>query len=485
MPTRLVDVAQNGSSSVKLHILQENEHHQYVALSYCWGRSHPFTTEKSSMERHIDGINISDMPQTFQDAVSVVRQLDIRFLWVDALCIIQDCQDDMVKELSHMRYYYQNALLVIAASKAKDVMQGFLDYHRVDNIGTRITTTENEHEGSAAKVPFFDLDGCQSSIFLQLNRPPQDRHGEPIDRRAWTFQERLLCPRVLSFPSAGGYFFQCEREGRHDGSIHSPGGPGSERMHPNHTWTGDMTECSMDSPHEAWMMHVREYSGRRFSISEDRYNAIAGVAEAYHDKFQVDLGDYIAGHWTNHLMTSLHWYSQANDQVWKSNGLEKARSPSWSWMSVDSAVTPLSPVILQKNYVELAKILHVGAELVTEKLPFGPVKVACLSMEARIGKAVWQPEKRRPYSPSLCYESGGQIDGARTTADNIEISPKYEKTVYVLPLCFAGPASLLHGLLLQRVVPNYGGLYERVGHFFNAEERLLDACVPESILAII
>jgi hypothetical protein len=34
-------------------------------------------------------VNIDDMPQTFKDAIEITRRLNIRFLWIDALCIVQ------------------------------------------------------------------------------------------------------------------------------------------------------------------------------------------------------------------------------------------------------------------------------------------------------------------------------------------------------------------------------------------------------------
>jgi hypothetical protein len=44
----------------------------------------------------------SELPQTFRDAVSLVRQLRLRYLRIDALCIIQDDEEDWEKEASCM-----------------------------------------------------------------------------------------------------------------------------------------------------------------------------------------------------------------------------------------------------------------------------------------------------------------------------------------------------------------------------------------------
>jgi Heterokaryon incompatibility protein (HET) len=34
------------------------------------------------------------LPKTFQDAVAITQMLNIRYLWIDSLCIIQDDVDD-------------------------------------------------------------------------------------------------------------------------------------------------------------------------------------------------------------------------------------------------------------------------------------------------------------------------------------------------------------------------------------------------------
>lgn len=60
----------------------------------------------------------------------VSRNLGIRFLWVDSLCIIQDNSDDKPVEISCMDQIYQHANLLIAATRAAVANEGFL--HDID-----------------------------------------------------------------------------------------------------------------------------------------------------------------------------------------------------------------------------------------------------------------------------------------------------------------------------------------------------------------
>ena len=71
-----------------------------------------------------------DMPQTIKDAVTFARQLGIRYLWVDAICIIQG-QDDLAvadweRESARISDIYGRAFLIIIAARASDVHGGFL-----------------------------------------------------------------------------------------------------------------------------------------------------------------------------------------------------------------------------------------------------------------------------------------------------------------------------------------------------------------------
>jgi hypothetical protein len=66
------------------------------------------------------------LPQTIQDAISVTHRLGIRYLWVDALCIIQDNPIDKSTEINAVGANYKNATLTISAASAASVELGFL-----------------------------------------------------------------------------------------------------------------------------------------------------------------------------------------------------------------------------------------------------------------------------------------------------------------------------------------------------------------------
>jgi hypothetical protein len=91
LPARLIDV-----ESMKVVRVMVSEQPSYFALSYVWGRS-PFLLLERSNEGLLSrngSLAIQDLPQTILDATTITRQFGYRYLWVDALCILQDDFDD-------------------------------------------------------------------------------------------------------------------------------------------------------------------------------------------------------------------------------------------------------------------------------------------------------------------------------------------------------------------------------------------------------
>lgn len=57
---------------------------------------------KQSIQDLKEGIAVSFLPKTFQDAIKITQRLRIKYLWIDCLCIIQDDPNDWGKEASAM-----------------------------------------------------------------------------------------------------------------------------------------------------------------------------------------------------------------------------------------------------------------------------------------------------------------------------------------------------------------------------------------------
>ncbi|KAF7953011.1 hypothetical protein EAE96_006233 [Botrytis aclada] len=70
-----------------------------------------------------------DNESTIQDAIILTRMMKIRYLWVDAICIVQSSENDDYSEFqteaSKLRDCYTNAECCIAASVPNDAAEGF------------------------------------------------------------------------------------------------------------------------------------------------------------------------------------------------------------------------------------------------------------------------------------------------------------------------------------------------------------------------
>jgi hypothetical protein len=78
----------------------------YLALSYCWGKSKRLWTTANWYKEFQNHLPIDEMPATFKVAYQVAQRIGYQYIWIDALCIIQDDCADVEKEISTMGNIY-------------------------------------------------------------------------------------------------------------------------------------------------------------------------------------------------------------------------------------------------------------------------------------------------------------------------------------------------------------------------------------------
>ncbi|EMD58396.1 hypothetical protein COCSADRAFT_42334, partial [Bipolaris sorokiniana ND90Pr] len=59
-----------------------------------------------------------------QEALQIIRELGYRYLWIDALCIIQGDKKDWASEARKIAQVYSNAELTIVAGRSEDSAKG-------------------------------------------------------------------------------------------------------------------------------------------------------------------------------------------------------------------------------------------------------------------------------------------------------------------------------------------------------------------------
>ena len=75
-----------------------------MTLSHCWGTVEFLTLRESCVESMKEGIVWWTLPKSFQDAATVTMWFEVKYLWIDSLCIIQDSYEDWVRESNSMKH---------------------------------------------------------------------------------------------------------------------------------------------------------------------------------------------------------------------------------------------------------------------------------------------------------------------------------------------------------------------------------------------
>jgi len=181
---------------------------------------------KENIGEMMSSIQIHDLTQNFQDAVSITRKLGYRYLWIDSLCIVQNDKNDWHTQSAEMGLVYANAKCVISADASLDSNGGC--YYPRDLFRQQCILTKRGRKLIVAR----------SKISTNLKNFVKAKVDEaPLATRAWTYQERFLSKRILHF-CKGGVVFECSKlvasdfageeeyqlrtNVRWDGKIHPP-----------------------------------------------------------------------------------------------------------------------------------------------------------------------------------------------------------------------------------------------------------------------
>lgn len=97
----------------------------YIALSHRWTEATKLCcTTTSNLETYKSALAVDELPRVFQEAIAVARHLEVPYIWIDSICIVQegDHQLDWAREAGKMAAYYHNALFTIAALRSERLL---------------------------------------------------------------------------------------------------------------------------------------------------------------------------------------------------------------------------------------------------------------------------------------------------------------------------------------------------------------------------
>ncbi|OCK75717.1 HET-domain-containing protein, partial [Lepidopterella palustris CBS 459.81] len=316
-PTRLLDVGKSGPT-IRLETefsADFNEH--YLTLSHCWGGADVPILTVGTVQKFSAGIQIISLPKTFRDAVKATRELGIRYLWIDSICIIQDSQFDWRAESAKMREVYSNALCNLAALGGENSHSGlFFDRSLEQLMHLRPLWIHKRIPGS----PFV-------SSYKLIDRWKQLEKFEksPLVKRAWVMQERFLAPRVVYFGREELYW-ECKSRMASESLQEDC----CERCYPSYFLKTQYKHFTDAGFRNNWYEILDSYTQMQLTYPSDILIALSGIAKDFQ---QFNLDEYVVGMWKRSLLSDLCW------EVDMPGRPSTYRAPSWSWASLHGRVT--------------------------------------------------------------------------------------------------------------------------------------------------
>ncbi|CAI0642010.1 unnamed protein product [Colletotrichum noveboracense] len=260
---------------------------KYLALSHRWGspdQHRKFCTLSSNIDSFRQGINMAELPRTFQDAVNITRSLGVDYLWIDSLCIVQDDPDDWIKESRLMERVY-----------------------------------------SSADTPYYV---CNS-----IDDFGRDVDQGELNKRAWVLQERALSRRTIYFTENQTYW-ECGNGVRCETFTAMTNRKASFLGDSNFPHSIDAHVRGMKI--QLFQGLYERYSDLALTSKGDRPIAIRGLEMRLIRTFKT-VGGF--GMFECYLHRCLLWHrSGLHLKRIDKNLFRGDRVPSWSWMAYDGGI---------------------------------------------------------------------------------------------------------------------------------------------------
>lgn len=135
--SRVIDV-------IRLRVVPAPKRCRYVALSYVWGGRQRWTLRDGNDRffRNDGTVERRRCSKTIWDAIQLCQNVGERYLWVDALCIVQDTEDKHA-QIQAMEAIYREAIFTIAAAAGGHADTGLMG---VSDGSRRLSTIDDQQQ---------------------------------------------------------------------------------------------------------------------------------------------------------------------------------------------------------------------------------------------------------------------------------------------------------------------------------------------------
>jgi hypothetical protein len=329
---RLIDVE-------KRCVIDSSGADSWISLSYVWGDANKVVIASENVDKYRIPGSLPALPATIEDAIQVTKALGEKYLWVDCLCILQDCKIDKMTHIPKIGTIYNHSVVTIVSASGMDAEAGL--------PGIR-STMRHEQE----YYFFFNDTGVTATL-----DPPGSRQLKYItdsawSTRAWTFQERLLSKRILVFTPELVYWECQQAMWREDcfGELLSDKPNfftpcfGDDAFWDHHKLSTLWGSEPFDVVN-TYRQFVSHYTKLQMTNQEDGLNAIAGIFDAMERRSGCT---FLWGFPVTFLAGALSWETYSGDDTIKSSSnhrriakhaisganqkIELCDFPSWSWV---------------------------------------------------------------------------------------------------------------------------------------------------------
>ena len=372
-PTRLIDVSidQDADLVRLIDCKSLDSIPRYLTLSHSWGSSEVMMTlqltrqNSSSLKKHI---SLVQLPKTFADTVLVARYLQIRYIWIDSLCIIQDDKQDWKAEAAKMWQVYANAYVNVAATSSSNSSQGLF---RTRNPLTTKPCVAVIREGHWL-IPTGRYHCYNAAEWVNQIRKA------PLSKRAWVHQEWLLSPRIIHF-ATDQIFWECRET--HASETFPYGTPARYEIGLSRFALGSNEELYKERFLDIWSSIVSEYTARELTHVSDKLIAVSALARTL-SKNHPAAGTYIAGTWGNYVVDQLIWSASL-----LAHRSASYRAPTWSWASMDGIIEPkFTWRHRRRDQKSRSPLSIVNIDATFQDDPFDSVSTGTLKVEAPLLK---------------------------------------------------------------------------------------------------
>jgi hypothetical protein len=266
---------------------------KYFTLSYVWGKDNVnFCARKENLELLHTAGGVSQVlhriPWTVRDAINLVSAVGERYLWVDAICIVQDEHISKQAAIESMSLIYSKAFVTIIAASGPDANSGLPGIRR----GTRILT-------SAIKI--------KPDLTLMLDQTGLE-------------QEQKLSIRTLTFANNRVYW-NCRVMNAQEDITNNEDALIAEREDPIR-WRGSYYDLDEGPDNFSQYTNlVQMYSQMKLGHPIDALNAFRGISDVLTSRAK---GTTYGGLPVEWLDLALLWEPVAG-------AIRRPEHPSWSW----------------------------------------------------------------------------------------------------------------------------------------------------------